>query len=126
MKLPTVPGLPRPLFFTALVISIPAFYLLLSGADPGWRHAGSLLYGLMAVLIVADWRLGLRHPGRTRVHRRASHLDLLILLGALASAWPTDPAWPEIEWVLRLGFCGLVFLRLSTITAKHLVPASLV
>jgi voltage-gated potassium channel len=126
MKLPTIPGLPHPLFFTALVISIPAFYLLLSGAGTGWRHAGNILYGLMAVLMLLGLRRGLRHAVRARAHRRASHLDLLILLGALASAWPTDPAWPAIEWILRLGFCGLVFLRLSMITAKHLAPVSLV
>jgi voltage-gated potassium channel len=125
MKIPSVPGMQRPLFFAALVSSIPAFYLLLSGAGPEWRHVGNLLYGLMAVLIVLDWRWSPRHGARGRARWRDSYLDVLVFLGALASAWPTDPAWPPIEWVLRLSFCGLVFLRLSVITAKHLAPASL-
>jgi voltage-gated potassium channel len=125
MKTLSVPGLQRPLFFAALVASIPAFYLLLSGAGPEWRHAGNLLYGLMAVLIVVDWRRGRHHAGRGRQRWRNSYLDVLVFVGALASAWPTDPAWPPIEWVLRLCFCGLIFLRLSVITAKHLAPASL-
>ena len=46
------------MFFAALVISIPAFYLLLSGAGPGFRHGGNILYGLMALLMVVDWRRG--------------------------------------------------------------------
>ncbi|MDB5854177.1 MAG: Ion transport 2 domain protein [Herminiimonas sp.] len=125
MKIPSIPGLQRPLFFAALVTSIPAFYLLLSGAGPDWRHAGNLLYGLTAVLVALDWRRGLRHPGRPRARSRNAYLDVLVFLGAVVSAWPTDPEWSPIEWALRLCFCGLIFLRLSMITAKHLAPASL-
>jgi voltage-gated potassium channel len=124
MKTPSMPGFQRPLFFAALVTTIPAFYLLLSGAGPGWRHAGNILYGLAALLIVLDWRIA-RHAVSGPAHWRNAWLDALIFLGALASAWPAEPAWPPIEWALRLCYCGLIFLRLSMITAKHLAPASL-
>jgi voltage-gated potassium channel len=119
-------GPPGPILFVALALSIPAFYLVLTGPAPAWRASGSLLYGLMALLVAVDLGLRRKPAGRPHLHWLTSSLDLLIFCGAAASAWPTDPDWSMIEWLLRLGYCGIVFIRLSMLTAKRLVPANLV
>lgn len=126
MKLTRFYGPPGPILFVALALSIPAFYLVLTGPAPAWRASGSLLYGLMALLVAVDLGLRRKPAGRPHLHWLTSSLDLLIFCGAAASAWPTDPDWSMIEWLLRLGYCGIVFIRLSMLTAKRLVPANLV
>lgn len=96
--------------FLAFAASIPAFYLLLTNHGDLYRHIGSALYlavaGLMALAIYSQ-------------PRRVSHnwglqpdaVDILICLGALASAWPGLLPWTVLEWWLRLGFCALILLR---------------
>ncbi|HAT33309.1 MAG TPA: ion transporter [Janthinobacterium sp.] len=49
-------------------------------------------------------------------------LDALVALGALLSAWPTEPPCGIVEWILRLAYSGVVFLRLSTLVAKYVAP----
>ena len=48
--------------------------------------------------------------------------DLVILVGALASAWPSASPWGEPEWVLRLGLSGVVFIRLASMLARLVAP----
>lgn len=115
----------RPTALIALMISIPAFYLLLSGPEPLYRGAGSLLYGVTALLLTVDIALRFKKAaGRSSVWTRSA-LDSVILLGALGSAWPTDTPWPLMEWLLRLGFCGLVFVRLAMFFANWVMPRRL-
>lgn len=115
----------RPTALLALIISIPAFYLLLSGPEPLYRGAGSLLYGVAALLLAVEIALRFKKAaGRASVWTRSA-LDIAILLGALASAWPTDTPWPLMEWLLRLGYCGLVFVRLAMFFAKWVMPRRL-
>jgi voltage-gated potassium channel len=101
----------RPTLLAALTLAIPAFYLMLAGPDQRFRALGSVLYGLMAAALALDligrWRQAHRHS----LWRRAPG-ELLLLVGALASAWLTEPPWSELQWLLRLGFCGIVFARL--------------
>jgi len=53
----------RPALFIALVLSIPAFYLLLEDADARLRDSGSLLYALTALLVGIDlWLRRGREP----------------------------------------------------------------
>ncbi|MGH8354054.1 MAG: potassium channel family protein [Pseudomonas sp.] len=115
----------RPTALLALVLSIPAFYLLLSGPEPLYRAAGSLLYGVTALLLTVDIAVRVSKAAGKPSASARSAFDGLILLGALASAWPSEPPWPLMEWLLRLGFCALVFARLAMFFAKWIMPRRL-
>lgn len=115
----------------SLSLTIPAFYLVLGDYAPAYRHAGHALYALTAVLLAA--RLLYQLQARRRTRRRHGHapeaepghaarrrpqvgiaLDVLLALGALASAWPGAGA-PAAEWMWRLGFSVLAFLRMASL-----------
>jgi len=124
-KLPTFDRL-RPLLFLALGLSIPAFYLVMTGPTTPYRGAGSLLYVVLAVLIAVDIGVRIRRSDSASSVWREYSLDGVICCGALASAWPTDPSWSGIEWLLRSAVCTLIFLRLSMlglnwIGRRHLI-----
>ena len=109
-----------PVLFIALAITIPAFYLVLSGPGPQERRIGSLLYTAAALLVALA--IALRRAGPARGRWQAAAWDILLACGALASAWPGVPPWSLLEWLLRLGFCGIVFMRLSELLAKWVGP----
>jgi voltage-gated potassium channel len=115
----------RPLLFIALACTIPAFYLILIGPHPAVRLFGNLLYGITAALIALEFALHRRHPLHARKPWHLSLWDLLIFCGALASAWPTTPPWSMLEWTLRLGFSGIVFLRFPKLLMAWMVPRHL-
>ncbi|MBC7514025.1 MAG: ion transporter [Herminiimonas sp.] len=118
-------NLPEPLrlaLVSALVVSIPAFYLMLTGPTATYRHLGSLLYGVTALLMAIDFGMHRRRAMLTAVRWRPALADIVILVGAMASAWPSDPPWAVFEWVLRLGFSGVVFVSLSTMLARLVAP----
>lgn len=107
----------RPTLLVALSLSIPAFYLVLAGPDWRYRALGSGLYATMAIVLAIDLA-GLRR--QTYRHRlwRAAPVELLLLSGALISTWISTPPWSAFEWLLRLGFCGMVFARLALVLAS--------
>jgi voltage-gated potassium channel len=111
----------RSILFVALVLSIPAFYLLLDDADARLRDIGSLLYALTALLVGIDlWQRRGREPDwRLRL------VDTGILLGALASAWPVGTPWSALEWWLRLIYSAVVFLRFPALVAPWALPRHL-
>ena len=111
----------RFLLFIALVLSIPAFYLLLDDADARLRDIGRLLYALTALLIGIDlWQRRGSEPDW-----RFTLVDTALLLGALASAWPPGIPGPELQWWLRLTFSAIVFLRFPTLVAPWALPKHL-
>lgn len=115
----------RPISFLqalALSLSIPAFYLVLTGPAGGYRIAGSVLYIAVAVMIAADIAMFRSRPRHVPPPWRASLIELIILAGALASAWVTQLPWSVTEWVLRLGFCAIVFAQLTQLVARWLAP----
>jgi voltage-gated potassium channel len=105
----------------ALILSIPAFYLVLTGSESSYRYAGHWLYGIVAAMVGADI-LTMRNRGTTGWTDAAFRTDLFLLLGAMASAWPAGSPWSVIEWLLRLIYCAVVFIRLSTLVAQYVVP----
>lgn len=115
----------RPVLFAALILSIPAFYLVLSGHTMRWRAIGGFLYGVVAIMIAVDVAMHARRTGRFPSLWNESALNILILLGAVASAWPTAQPWSPSEWLLRLGLCSIVFIRLSMLLAKWMAPHNL-
>ncbi|HEY8099469.1 MAG TPA: potassium channel family protein [Burkholderiaceae bacterium] len=115
----------RPALILALALSIPAFYLILTGPNAIYRHAGSFLYaaaGLLMVLDIVMHRRVMRHVRSVGIR---SALDIVILFGMLASAWPTDLPWSFIEWVLRLGFCAMIFSRIAMLISELMAPRHL-
>ncbi|EGF31338.1 Ion transport 2 [Oxalobacteraceae bacterium IMCC9480] len=52
-------------------------------------------------------------------------VDVALLLGALASAWPTGTPWSGPEWWLRLTYSAIVFLRFPTLLAPWALPKHL-
>jgi voltage-gated potassium channel len=116
----------RPLLLVALCLSIPAFYLVLNSDLVPYRATGRWLYAVVALLLSAE--LWIRYQGRLPAarHRRLAALDLLIFCGAIASALVYAPSWHGVEWVLRLIYCVLVFLRLASLVANYVTPHRLV
>ena len=103
-----------------LLLTIPGFYLLLDGAVAA-RLAGQGAYALAVLL------LGI-HVGRSRTPPRQRHwrwLDLVLCAGALANLWPSHPPWAGLEWVLRLAYCAIVFVRLISLAVRHAAPRRL-
>jgi voltage-gated potassium channel len=121
----------RPLLFLALSLSIPAFYLVMTGSTTVYRGAGRLLYLAAGVLIALDIGSRTRQANSARSSWREARPDLIICCGALASAWPTDTSWSGLEWLVRSLFCALVFLRLSMLALtwigrRHLITTLVV
>lgn len=117
--------LAQPLSFFALLLAIPAFYLELTGPSFAYQNSGRLLYAVMAVILFVDLILRFRRsvPG-LRAWRKYT-FDTLIFMGALASAWRVGGDWSSIEWMMRLAYCGIVFVRLSMALVKWIVPSRL-
>ncbi|AMP00109.1 ion channel family protein [Collimonas arenae] len=106
----------------ALLLSIPAFYLILAGWEPLYRNIGSVLYLLVAAMAGAD----LLSRNKTRNWRdSATMLDWAIFLGAIFSIWPSNPPWSMLEWVLRMVYCAIVFSRLVMFSAKFVLSCRL-
>ncbi|GAA4031576.1 potassium channel family protein [Actimicrobium antarcticum] len=122
MKRPHPTAQFRLILFVALTLTIPAFYLLLVGATTLQRTMGSVLYGISAVLFAADiWHQQRQHRASRRI-AAPSALDVVILLGAIASIWPSMPTWSPVEWGCRLAFSALVFLRYPKLLVSWMFP----
>lgn len=85
------------------------------------RHFGHVLYGIVALMLIGH-ALTQRNNGGVARAEKISALDIFILSGVFASAWPTQSPWSVIEWVLRLSLCGLIFVRLALLLFKYVVP----
>lgn len=116
----------RPLLLFGLLLSIPAFYLLLGKDSAQLRLVGHGLYGLVALILMADgvrqWHL---HRQQKRQHGKQL-LDVVIIIGCLASVLPSGSQWRVVEWLFRLGLCAVILLRLSTLVLQHVKPSYLV
>lgn len=124
-------GLSNVALLLALGLSIPAFYLMLAG--PPARYAGSVAYGGMALLLAARlYASGLMPEparvaaARTRAALIERRLEWLLLLGAVASAWPSALPWSGLEWGARLALCALAFVRMGRFAARLLAPHHIV
>ncbi|MGZ3253395.1 MAG: potassium channel family protein, partial [Burkholderiaceae bacterium] len=115
----------RPSLIIALAASIPAFYLVLTGPSALYRNAGSVLYVVAAICMMLDLMLNKKAMRHSRALRRELVLDMVILMGLLVSAWPTDLPWSLVEWELRLGFCAIVFLRIAMLMSTLMAPRHL-
>jgi voltage-gated potassium channel len=126
MVRPAVLDGPRSLLFSALCLSIPAFYLLLTAPTTASRDVGSLLYLAVSVMIVIDVGVRNKRSESARSVWLRSPLDIAICIGAFASAFPTDASWSTLEWLLRSAVSVLIFMRLSMllfnlIGRRHLI-----
>lgn len=118
--------LSRPVLLIGLMLSIPAFYLLLGGESENTRLFGHALYGFVAVLLIIDtaWQWRQHRYGKRRSGKML--LDGVIILGCVASAFPSAVQWGGLEWLLRLALCALIFLRIAMIVLLHIRPSHLV
>jgi len=117
----TLARVAQPLLLVALFLSIPAFYLQLTGDSDFLRRLGSQMYGAVAVLVALDLLLRWNTAPQPRMMRDFS-FDLLICLGAAFSAWPAGDHWCTLEWALRAAVSGVVFLRLTQVLVGWLGP----
>ena len=118
--------LSRPLLLAGLMLSIPAFYLLLAGDNELTRTIGHSLYAMVAVLIAVDtwvqWR-------KNRFQERRSGkliLDVSIVFGCVLSSLPSATEWSLVEWLLRLALCAAIMMRIATLVLRHMKPSHLV
>ncbi len=120
----------RPLLLVGLLLTIPAFYLLLGGLNSTTRAAGHALYGLAAILMIVDtWWQWHKYRHQHRHQRRKSGkllLDVFVIVACLLSVIPTEANWTTWEWLLRLGLCAAILLRLATLVLQHMKPSHLV
>jgi voltage-gated potassium channel len=109
----------RPILLSALLLSIPAFYLILPDTDPIMRMVGHMLYGLVAALIGVDMvaKTRAKYPHKLALLPN----DWILLAGALLSAWPSAN-WLPLEWTLRLGYALFVFIRLAFLCSQFVSP----
>jgi len=115
----------RPLLLLALLLSIPAFYMVLNKDVLPYRDTGRWLYVAVALLIAMElWDLYRKKRPDVR-HRHLLTVDLLIIAGAIASAWSYESSWHFTEWLFRLAYCIVVFLRLSVLLARYVRPHKL-
>ncbi len=115
----------RPWLLAALLLSIPAFYLVLTVPESLYRDTGRILYVLVAVFLFGDFAREMKRHGRFLTVWRTLPtylLEILIVIGALMSAWQANSDWSETEWLLRLGFCGIIFMRLSILLSRFVAP----
>lgn len=113
----------RHLLLLALLLSIPAFYLALTAIDSGYRNLGRILYCLVAAILWWDLSAQLKRSGRRLWHVWPSYgLEIVIGLGAVISALRADADWTDLEWLLRLSLCTIIFLRLSFLLSKYVRP----
>ncbi|MFZ6813100.1 potassium channel family protein [Undibacterium sp. Rencai35W] len=118
--------LSRPLLMTSLLLSIPAFYLLLIDGNDQSRFIGHALYGAVALIMGVDtysqWH---KYQGRpTRSGKML--LDTLIIVGCAVSAFSFGDNWNVLEWFLRLGLCAAIVLRIATLVLQRMRPSHLV
>ena len=113
------------LLFFAFGAAIPAFYLLLTTAPGQYRHIGSALYLLSAVLITAAIALSLQRTGYRGKPYHLFWIDVLLVIGAFGSAWPGRLPWTTIEWWLRLAFCAVILLRITPMTMRWVMQRHL-
>ena len=99
----------------------PAFYLVLAGPGPVYRACGYLAYAVLAVALMAIHHALLHQANAAQRLQRRKYfwMDRIIVIGALASAWPGGVPWNSIEWALRLGYCCLVFTRMPSLLFAH-------
>lgn len=97
----------RPILLCGLLLSIPAFYLLLAGETDVYRKIGHGTYIFSALIIAVDVYL---QWAKNRHRRRRRHgkliMDAIIIIGCVLSGWPTSGEWGVIEWLLRLSLHG--------------------
>jgi voltage-gated potassium channel len=112
----------RWVLFACSLLAIPAFYAALTADSPHWLRSGRLLYLCMSAgyLLSLAWMLHLsRKPKQLLLRNR---VDVLLMLGALASAaWGGNP-WSSLEWLLRLTFVGMVALRIVFALSEFFSP----
>jgi voltage-gated potassium channel len=116
----------RPILLLGLILSIPAFYLLLDGEVLATRLAGHALYAITAILMAIDsiwqWVKHRHYPRRSG----KMMLDIVIIIGCIISSFPSDLKWGALEWVFRLGLCSLILVRMATVVLLHMKPSYLV
>lgn len=106
----------------AMLTSIPAFYLILSGPTLALRILGHVLYAVVAVSVFYNTSYMRRSRHLSLRQKRAIRVDLLIAVGCCISVVPSRFPWSTFEWFLRLGLCAIIFVRLSTLAAQYVAP----
>lgn len=116
----------RPVLLIGLLLTIPAFYLLLGRDSDTDRLFGHALYATAAFLMLVDtswqWRI---HRHQTRRSGKMA-LDMAIIIGCIASTFPSGAQWSVLEWLLRLTLCAAILLRISMLVLQHMRPSHLV
>lgn len=115
----------RPILLIGLLLSIPAFYLLLGPDNEGAHEVGRWLYAFVAVIMIADtgWHWYVNRQSARKSGKLI--LDLVIILACILSVFPAPKQWNTLEWLFRLGLCALILLRMGTIFLSQMRPSRL-
>jgi len=95
-----------------VLLTIPAFYLELAGADGTLGRIGWVLYLVVAAAFAAylGWMLHLCH--HRKEYLRRNWLDIAIAFGAVASLAGSFGDWSPLEWLLRFLLVLFVLARI--------------
>jgi len=115
----------RPVLLLGLLLSIPAFYLLLGNENADVQRLGRVLYAVVALILITDavWQW-FQHRHQVRKHGKFI-LDVVIILGCIFSAFPTPIHWSTFEWLFRLSLCAVILLRIFTLLLSNMRPSHL-
>lgn len=122
----------RPCLLLGLLLTIPAFYLVLTALETGNLLWGRALYGAVFLLLTVDLLHHLRQQWRVRklakITRswRGNVLDMFTFFATLYCVFRVDGPWSQLEWLLRLLFCVVVFIRLAQLLVGFVAPNRLV
>lgn len=98
--------------FAAVLLTIPAFYLELAGAEPMWQRAGSVVYFVVWATF-SGYLYWLWRRNRHHIRFLARHwLDALVAIGAGINLTGSYGNWSSTEWVLRLAYVAIVLARI--------------
>ena len=121
-----VTWLSRPILLAGLLLSIPAFYLLLDGEGESTRLAGHALYAVSALLMSVDTFLQWRKHRHQQRRSGKMMLDIAIIVACLVSSFPSELHWGVLEWLLRLGLCSVILLRIAMLVLQYMKPSYLI
>lgn len=119
MKRITLSWSGQTVLLSLLTLTIPAFYLSLTGTNLQYRDMGRAIYAIDAILLGTT--LWYRTTGR-RQHDLGGAMDAAIFVGTCIWVLPLASPWSTVQWIFRMGYCALVFTRLTMISARYVTP----
>jgi len=111
--------------FAVLFLAIPAFYIELSGRDPGLLWVGSEFILAIALSFLAHLGAMLLLHRQRWTYLRRNWMHVLIVVGASLNYFQVGSPDTWLDWTLRIVWQGTAFIRLTGFLTGLVRPGSL-